>query len=193
MGFTFLRLRALAGSWSRILGVVRPGGDGSLILFKGFPSSPLLHPDIVSDIRADSPQSLALCQLALGVLSLAALEIVLGPGHSFSSHLFLVERMAMACCSVINFSHLNGFVLHSPFIIVPVAPVLLSIREGDFPASVRLECCVSSVPALQDSWTLLVALISSGSRPIRGSVLLDCRLPSGVHLCCRGLCVGSVP
>ena len=31
VGFAFLRLRALAGFWSRILGVVRPGRDGSLI------------------------------------------------------------------------------------------------------------------------------------------------------------------
>ena len=47
---------------------------------------------------------------------------------------------------------------------------------------------MSSVPALQDSWTLLVAPISSGSRPVHGPVLFDCRLPSGI-----GLCVGSVP
>ena len=128
------------------------------------------------------------------MLSLAALEIILSPGHGFSSHFFLVEWMATACCPVIDLSHLNEFVLHSPFIIVPVAPVLLSIREGNFLASIRPECCVSSVPALQDSWTLLVvAPISSGSQLVRGPVLLDCRLPSGVHLCCRGLWVGSVP
>ena len=87
----------------------------------------------------------------LGGAVLSALEIILGPGHGFSSRLFLVEKMVIACCLVIGLSHLNEFVLHSPFIVVPVAPVLLSIRERDFLASVRPECCVSSVPALQDS------------------------------------------
>ena len=174
VGFAFLRLRALAGSWSQILGVVRPGRDGSLILFRNSPP-PLSRPDIVSDIQAVSPWS-----LALGVLSLFALEIILSLGHGFSSHLFLVERIAIACCPVIGLSHLNEFVLHSPFIIVPVAPELLSIREGDFLASVCPGCCVSSVPALQGSWALL-APVGSGSRPVHAPVLLDCRLPLGVQ------------
>ena len=52
---------------------------------------------------------------------------------------------------------------------------------------------MSSVPALQDWWTLLLAPVGSGGRRVLGPVLLDCRLPSGIHLCCSGLCVGSVP
>ena len=63
--------------------------------------------------------------------------------------------MEIACSSVISLSHLNEFVLHSPFFTVPVAPVRQSIREGDFLVSIRPEVCVSSVPALQDSWALL--------------------------------------
>ena len=70
---------ALAGSWSRILGAVCPEGRIPHLL-QGFPSSPRSHPDIVSDIRAGSPRSLALCQVILEVLSLAALEIILDPG-----------------------------------------------------------------------------------------------------------------
>ena len=105
----------------------------------------------------------------------------------------MVERIAITCCPVIDFSHLNEFVLNSPFIIVPVAPVLLSIREGDILASVHPECSVSSVPALQDSLVFLLALVGSGSQPVRGLVLLDCRLPSGIYLYCSGLCVGSIP
>ena len=149
VGFAFLRLQALACSWSRILGVVRHGRDGSLIFFRDSPP-PLSRPDIVTDLR-----SLALCQLALGVLSMSALEIIRDQGHSFSIHLFLLELMEIACSSVISLSQLNDFVLHSPFFIVPVAPVRQSIREGDFLASIRPRVCVSSVPALQDSWALL--------------------------------------
>ena len=151
VGFAFLHLRALAGSWSRILGVVRPGRDGSLIFFRGSPPPPS-RPNIITDIRALSPRSLALCQLVLGVLSLSALEIIHGPGHGFSVHLFLLKLMVLACPTVISLSHLKEFVLHSLFFIVPVAPVRLSILEVDFLVSIRLEGCVSSVPALQDSW-----------------------------------------
>ena len=56
---------------------------------------------------------------------------------------------------MISLSHLNEFVLHSLFFIMPVIPVRPAIREGDFLASIRPEVCVSSVPALQDSWELL--------------------------------------
>ena len=127
-----------------------------------FPSSPRSDPDIVSDIWAGSPRSLALCQVVLE-LFLAALEIILDPVPGFSSRLFLVERMMVTWCSVLGLSHLNKFVLHSPFIIVPVASVLLSI-----PSVCRLECFIL---ALQDSWTLLVVLAGYGSRPVRGPVL----------------------
>ena len=92
LGFAFLRLRALAGSWSRILSVVRPGRDSSLILFRDSPP-PLSRPDIVSDVRTVSPRS-----LALGVLSLSALEIILSQDHCFSINLFLAEMIAIACC-----------------------------------------------------------------------------------------------
>ena len=149
VGFAFLRLRALAVSCSRSLGVVRPGRDGSFIFLRDS-LPPLYHPDIVTDLRAVSPQP-----LALGVPSLSALEIIRDPGPGFFIHLFLLELMEFACSSVISLSQLNEFVLHSPFCIVSVAPACQSIREGDFLASIRSEVCVSSVPAPQDSWVLL--------------------------------------
>ena len=128
--------------------MVRPGRDDSLIFFRDSPP-PLSRPDIVTDIQAVSPRS-----LALRVLSLSALAIICG--HGFSIHLFLLDLLEMACSTVISLSHLDEFVLHFPFFIVPVAPVRLSIRaQGDFLASICPEGCVSSVPALQDSWALL--------------------------------------
>ena len=48
-----------------------------------------------------------------------ALEIVTDPGPGFYSHLFLVEK--------IDLSHLNEFVLQTPFRMETVASVLLSI------------------------------------------------------------------
>ena len=47
-GVTCLRFRALAGSWSRILGAACPVGHIPHPI-QGFPSSPRSHPDIVSD------------------------------------------------------------------------------------------------------------------------------------------------
>ena len=87
----------------------------------------------------------------------------------------------------------DEFVLQSPFIIVPIASVPLSIQEEDFLASVRPECCMSSIPTLQDLWTLLLVPVGPGSWPVHGPALLDCRLPSGLHQCCRGICMDSIP
>ena len=95
VGFACLRFRALTGSWSRILGVARPK-ERIPHLLQGFPSSPHSHPDMVSDMRAVSLRSLALCQVALEMLTLAALEIVLDQGPSLSSNLFLVGKVAVA-------------------------------------------------------------------------------------------------
>ena len=72
------------------------------------------------------------------MLSKSALEIVLDPGPGFSSRLFLVEKIAVAWRPVINLPHLNEFVLQPSFMIGTVASVILSVREGDFLASVDL-------------------------------------------------------
>ena len=93
MGFAFLRLRALAGSWSRILGVVRPGRDGSLILFR------------------DSPPLLSHTPISFPTYGLTLLDLWPWgccpwlPWQSFSVRVTaspaifsLMERMAMACC-----------------------------------------------------------------------------------------------
>ena len=39
---------------------------------------------------------------------------------------------------VIDLSHLNAFVLQTPFLMEIIASVLLSVREGDFLASIDL-------------------------------------------------------
>ena len=146
--------------WSVLVGAV------FLILFRDS-SPPLSRPVIVSDIRAVSPRSLALCQLAFGVLSLSALEIVLSSSRDFSSRLFLVEKVATACFPGIGLSTFS--VRHS------ACRHCASIYPREGFSSVRSpECCVSSVPALPGSRTLLMAPVSSGSWPVRSPVLLAC-------------------
>ena len=159
-------------------------------LFRDSPPT-LYHPDIVTAVWSVSPRSLALSQLTLAVLSLSALEIIHDPGHGslfIFSYWIDVDRLFFR----ISLYHLNKFVLHSLFFLVPVAPLRPSIREGDFLASIRPEVRVSSMPALQDSWALLW-LVSVGMLPVHSPVLFDCCLPSVVHLGCSGLSVGSVP
>ena len=117
------------------------------------------------------------------MLSKAALEIILDPGPGFSSRLFLVEKIAVAWRPVINLSHLNEFVLQSPFMIETVAFVLQSIREGDFLASVDL-----SDAYFLNTWSsgfeeALVVPVGCCSLPDRGPVLWNVDCPSGLHQC----------
>ena len=73
------------------------------------------------------------------MLSKDTLEIVLNPGPGFYSHLFLVEKVTGGWCPVIDLSHRNVFVRLTPFKMETVALVLLSVREGDFLASIDLK------------------------------------------------------
>ena len=73
------------------------------------------------------------------MLSKDALEIVLDPDPGFYSRLFLVEKVMGGWRPVIDLSHLNEFVRQTPFKMETVASVLLSVREGDFLASIVLK------------------------------------------------------
>ena len=128
------------------------------------------------------------------ILSVTALDIILDPGSGLSSRLFLMEKIAVAWCPVIGLSRPNKFVLQSPFMIETVAFVLLSIREGDFLASVNLSdaCFLCPIFRIQESFSRFLSdEVVSQSRPSA----LDCRLPlrSSPMYFCRGLCLSSVP
>ena len=118
--------------------------DGSLIFLRDSPP-PLYHPDIVADVRAVSPRSLALFQLTLAVLSQSALEIIPDPGPSslfIFSYWIDVDRLFFR----------DQPLSSERFCFAPVRP---AIREGDFLVSICPEVRGSSVPALQDSLALL--------------------------------------
>ena len=88
-------------------------------------------------------------------MSKDALEIVLFPGPNFYSHLFLVEKVTGGWCPVIDLSLLNEFVLQTPFKMETLASVLLSVREGDFLASIDLKDVYFQIPVHQSSRKLL--------------------------------------
>ena len=73
------------------------------------------------------------------MLAKGALEIARDPGPGFYSRLFLVEKTSGDWRPVINLSQMNEFVQLSPFKMETVASVLLSVREGDFLASLDLD------------------------------------------------------
>ena len=89
------------------------------------------------------------------MLSKDALEIVLDMGPGFYSRLFLVEKVTEGWRPVIDLSHLNEFVLQTPFRMKTVASVLLSVRERDFLASIDLKDEYFQIPTHQCSRKLL--------------------------------------
>ena len=89
------------------------------------------------------------------MLAIGALEIVLDPGPGFYSLLFLVEKATGGWHPVIDLSPLNGFVRQTPFKMETAASVLLSVREGDFLASVDLKDVYFQISVHRSSRKLL--------------------------------------
>ena len=85
------------------------------------------------------------------ILAKGALEIALDPGPGFYSRLFLVEKVSVGWCPVIDLSHPNEFVQLTPFKMESVAFVLLSVREGDFLASLDLVDAYFQIPILGEA------------------------------------------
>ena len=95
---------------------------------------------------AGSPRAQALWQEVEAMLAKGALEIALDPGPGFYSRLFLVEKASGGWRPVINLSHLNKFVHLTRLQMEAVVSVLLSVREGDFLASLHLKDTFCQIP-----------------------------------------------
>ena len=89
------------------------------------------------------------------MLAKGALEITRDPGPGFYSRLFLVEKASGGWRPVIDLSHLNGFIQLTRFKMETVASVLLSVREGDFLASLDLKDAYFQIPIHPSSRKLL--------------------------------------
>ena len=105
--------------------------------------------------RAGSPRAQALQQEVEGMLAKGALEIARDPGPGFYSRLFLVKKASGGWRPVISLSHLNEFVQLTRFKMETVASVLLSVREGDFLASLDLKDAYFQIPIHPSSRKLL--------------------------------------
>ena len=127
------------------------------------------------------------------MLSKDALEIILDPGPGFYSRLSLVEKVTGGWRPVIDLSHLNEFVLQILFKMETVASVLLSIREGDFLASIDLK------DAFPDTRSSIVeeaieVPVGRDSLSVQGTVLRTVDFPSGLHQgACSRVCMSALP
>ena len=154
-----ISLEEVAGNWSRDL-----GGDRSSGLLpcpvQGLSSSPSSHTGIVSDVpgRLSSGSSLAArgrgdaCQRSLRNRPRSGSRLLQSslPGGEGGWR------------PVIDLSHLNDFVQLTPFKMETVASVLLSVREGDFQASLDLKDAYFQIP-IHGSSRKLLRFMSEGT------------------------------
>ena len=98
-----------------------------------------------------SPRALALSQEVAKMLQKGAVEVVSDHGSGFYSRLFLVEKATGGWRPVIDLSPLNRFIQLTPFRMETVASVLVSIREGDFMASIDLKDAYFQIPIHRSS------------------------------------------
>ena len=148
-------LESVAGNRSRVLGCVRSPGRLPCAL-PGISSSPLLHHGIVSDVpgRLTSGSGLAArgrgdaCQRSLGnrLRSGSWLLQLSFPGG---------EGVWGLASYDLSLSHLNEFVQLTSFKMETVASVLLSVREGDFVASLDMKDAYFQIPIHPSSRKLL--------------------------------------
>ena len=94
----------------------------------------------------DSPKALALRQEVETMLLKGALERVFNPGPGFYSRLLLVEKASGGWRPVIDLSPFNEFVQQTPFKMGTASSVLLSVRKGDFLASINLKDAYFQIP-----------------------------------------------
>ena len=96
-----------------------------------------------------SPTSIkgaALEEVTLGLIAKGAVELAPLPSPGFYSRLFVVWKTLGSWRPVIDLSHLNRFVDVSPFQMETIQSVLLSVRQGDWRASIDLKEAYLQVP-----------------------------------------------
>ena len=89
-----------------------------------------------------SPTSIkgaALEEVTLGLVAKGAMELAPLPSPGFYSRLFVVWKTSGLWRPVNDLSHLNRFVDVSPFQMETIQSVLLSVRQGDWMASIDLK------------------------------------------------------
>ena len=93
----------------------------------------------------------ALGEVTLKLIGMGAVELAPLPSPGFSSRRFLVWKTSGSWHPVIDLSLLNRFVELSHCRLVPIQSVLMSVRQGDWMASVDLREAYPQVPVHPES------------------------------------------
>ena len=94
----------------------------------------------------NSVKGAALEEVTLGLFAKGAVELAPLPSPGFYSRLFVVWKTSGSWHPVIDLSHLNRFVDVSHFQMETIQSVLLSVRQGDWMASIDLKESYLQVP-----------------------------------------------
>ena len=94
----------------------------------------------------NSVKGAALEEVTLGLIAKGAVELAPLPSPGFYSRLFVVWKTSGSWRPVIDLSHLNRFVDVSHFQMETIQSVLLSVRQGDWMASIDLKEAYLQVP-----------------------------------------------
>ena len=118
-----------------------------------FLSSPQLSPVPVPmpSYNPLSTKGVALEEATLRLIAKGAVELAPLPSPGFYSRLFVVWKTSGSWRPVIDLSHLNRFVDVSHFRMETIQSVLLSVRQGDWMASIGLREAYLQVPVHPES------------------------------------------
>ena len=145
--FRRLSVPPLAGLEGQRCGAVGcRGAEGWLL--SALPQHPSSS-NVPIPMPSSSPTSIkgaAMEEVILGFIAKGAVELAPLPSPGFYSRLFVVWRTSGSWLPVIALSHLNRFVDVSPLQMGTIQSVLLSVRQGDWVASIDLKEAYLQVP-----------------------------------------------
>ena len=107
---------------------------------------PLSNVPIPMPSYSPTSKGAALEEVTLDLIVKGAVELAPLPSPGFYSRLFVVWKTSGSWRPVIDLSHLNRFVDVSPFQMETIQFVLLSVRQGDWMASIDLKEAYLQVP-----------------------------------------------
>ena len=102
-----------------------------------------------------STKMVALGEATPALVAKSAVELAPLPSPGFYSRLFVVWKTSGSWRPVIDLSTLNLYVDVSHFLMETIQSVLLSVRQGDWMASIDLAEAYLQVPVHPDSWRFL--------------------------------------
>ena len=148
-----------------------------------FLSTPPLSAALIP-MSSYSPHSIkgaAVEEVTLGLIVKGAVELAPLPSPGFYSCLFVVWKTSGSWRPVIDLSHLNRFVDVSHFQMETIQSALLSVRQGDWMASIDLKEAYLQVPIHPGFSSLSTLRVQRPRLPVQSAVLWPLHGSAGLH------------